>query len=108
MWAGQPIDRATAKAIVTADAIDVSSLELHQGAGFLDGRVRYAWETGAYDASLKGDRLSWQGTVLSPNDTQAIFALQFEGAGTVAHPKGHADARLRADRRQGRRLHRRR
>src|SRR4029453_15049800 len=32
----------------------------------------------------------WQGTVLSPNDTQAIFAVQFEGAGTVAHPKGHA------------------
>jgi hypothetical protein len=62
---GQPIDRATAKAMVTAEAIDVSSLELHQGAGFLDGRVRYAWETGAYDASLKGDRLSWQGTVLT-------------------------------------------
>ena len=77
--------------------------ELHQGAGFLDGRVRYAWETGAYDASLKGDRLSWQGTVLSPNDTQAIFAVQFDGAGTVAHPKGTGDARLRADRRQGRR-----
>ena len=90
VWAGQAIDRATAKAIVTADAIDVSSLELHQGAGFLDGRVRYAWETGAYDASLKGDRLTWQGTVLSPNDTQAMFAMQFEGAGTVAHPKGHA------------------
>jgi outer membrane protein insertion porin family len=90
VWVGQSIDRATAKAIVTADAIDVSSLELHQGAGFLDGRVRYAWETGAYDASLKGDRLTWQGSVLSPNDTQAIFALQFDGAGTVAHPKGHA------------------
>ena len=90
VWAGQAIDRATAKAVVTADAIDVSSLELHQGAGFLDGHVRYAWETGAYDAKLKGDRLTWQGTVLSPNDTQAIFAVQFEGAGTVAHPKGHA------------------
>jgi len=90
VWAGQPIDRAMAKAIVTADAIDVSSLELHQGAGFLDGRIRYAWETGAYDARLKGDRLTWQGTVLSPNDTQAIFAAQFEGAGTVTHPKGHA------------------
>ncbi len=90
VWAGQSIDRATAKAIVTAEAIDVSSLELHQGAGFLDGRVRYAWETGAYDAKLKGDRLTWQGTVLSPNDTQAIFAVQFEGAGTVANPKGHA------------------
>ena len=92
MWAGQPIDRATAKAIVTAEAIDVSSLEMHQGAGFLGGRVRYAWETGAYDASLKGDRLSWPGTVLSPNDTQAIFSVQFDGAGTTAQPKGHADA----------------
>jgi outer membrane protein assembly factor BamA/autotransporter translocation and assembly factor TamB len=90
VWAGQPIDRATAKAIVTAEAIDVSSLELHQGAGFLDGRVRYAWDSGAYEASLKGDRLSWQGTVLSPNDTQAMFAIQFNGAGTVAHPKGRA------------------
>ena len=90
VWAGQPIDRATAKAIVTAEAIDVSSLELHQGAGFLDGRVRYAWDTGAYEASLKGDRLSWQGTVLSPNDTQALFSVKFDGAGTVAHPKGHA------------------
>src|SRR4029453_934088 len=90
VWVGQSIDRATAKAIVTADAIDVSALELHQGAGFLDGRVRYAWETGAYDANLKGDRLTGQGTVPSPNDTQAIFAVQFEGAGTVAHPKGHA------------------
>ena len=55
---GQPIDRATAKAIVTAEAIDVSSLEMHPGRGFLGRRVRYAWETGAYDASLKGDRLS--------------------------------------------------
>jgi len=90
VWMGQPIDRATAKAIVTAEAIDVSSLEMHQGAGFLGGRVRYAWETGAYDASLKGDRLSWTGTVLSPNDTQAIFSVQFDGAGTTAQPKGHA------------------
>ncbi|HEX6163491.1 MAG TPA: translocation/assembly module TamB domain-containing protein [Vicinamibacterales bacterium] len=90
VWAGQPIDRATVRAVVTTEAIDVSSLELHQGAGFLGGRVRYAWETGAYDASLKGDRLSWTGTVLSPNDTQAIFSVQFDGAGTVAHPKGRA------------------
>ena len=89
-WAGQAIDRVTAKAIVTAEAIDVTSLQLFQGAGYLDGRVRYAWETGAYEANLKGDRLSWQGTLLSPNDTQAIFALQFDGAGTVAHPKGKA------------------
>jgi outer membrane protein insertion porin family len=79
-----------ARAVVTADAIDVSSLELFQGAGYLEGRVRYAWETGAYDARLKGDRLSWQGTLLSPNDTQAIFAVQFEGAGTTAQPRGQA------------------
>lgn len=90
VWAEQSIDRASAKAVVTAEAIDVSSLEVRQGAGFLSGRVRYAWETGAYEAKLKGDRLSWQGTVLSPNDTQAIFAVQFDGAGTVAHPKGRA------------------
>lgn len=89
-FAGQTIDRASAKAIVTAEAIDVSSLELHQGAGYLAGRVRYAWETGAYDASVKGDRLTWQGSVLSPNDTQAIFAAQFTGAGTIAQPKGQA------------------
>ncbi len=89
-WAGQALDRVTAKAIVTAEDIDVTSLQLFQGAGYLDGRVRYAWETGAYEASLKGDRLSWQGTLVSANDTQAIFALQFDGAGTVAHPKGKA------------------
>lgn len=89
-FAGQPIDRATAKAMVTADAIDVTSLELHQGPGFLGGRVKYAWETGAYEASLKGDRLTWRGTLLSPNDTQALFAIQFAGAGTTAHPKGKA------------------
>ena len=90
-FAGQPIDRAVAKAVVTAEAINVSSLELHQGAGYLAGRVRYAWESGAYEARLKGDRLTWQGTVLSPNDTQAIVAVQFEGAGTVAQPKGQAN-----------------
>jgi outer membrane protein insertion porin family len=89
-WAGQAIDRVTAKAVVTGDAIDVSSLQLFQGAGFLDGRVRYEWETGAYAANLKGDRLSWRGSLLSPNDTQAIFAIQFDGAGTTAHPKGKA------------------
>jgi outer membrane protein insertion porin family len=89
-WAGQPIDRATAKAIVTGEAIDVSLLQLFQGAGYLDGRVRYEWETGAYAANLKGDRLSWQGSLLSPNDTQAIFAFKFDGAGTTAHPKGTA------------------
>jgi outer membrane protein insertion porin family len=89
-WAGQSIDRVTAKAIVTGEAIDVSSLQLFQGAGYLDGRVRYEWETGAYAANLKGDRLSWQGSLLSPNDTQAIFAFKFDGAGTTAHPKGTA------------------
>ena len=89
-WAGQPIDRVTAKAMVTAEAIDVSSLELHQGAGYLDGRLRYEWETGAYTASLKGDRLSWRGSLLSEDDTQAIFAVQFDGAGTTTHPKGQA------------------
>ena len=89
-WAGQPIDRANAKAIVTSDAIEVSSLQMFQGAGYLDGRLRYEWETGAYSANLKGDRLSWQGSLLSPNDTQAIFAIQFDGAGTTAHPQGKA------------------
>jgi len=89
-WAGQPIERATAKAMVTPDAIDVTSLELRQGAGFLDGRVRYEWETGAYNASLKGDRLSWRGTVLAPNDTQALFSVQFDGSGTTAQPRGRA------------------
>ena len=108
MWAGQSIDRATAKAIVTAEAIDVTSLELHQGAGFLDGRVRYAWETGAYDANLKGDRLTWQGTVLSPNDTQAIFARAVRRRRHRRASEGPRDARFRADRRHGRRLDRRR
>ena len=89
-WAGQSIDKATAKAMVTGEAIDVTSLSLSQGAGFVDGRVRYAWETGAYDAHLKGDRLSWRGTVLTPNDTQAMFSLQFDGAGTAAKPGGQA------------------
>ena len=89
-WAGQSIDKVTAKAMVTGEAIDVTSLSLTQGAGFLDGRVRYAWETGAYDAHLKGDRLSWRGTVLTPNDTQAMFSLQFDGAGTAAKPGGQA------------------
>ena len=89
-WAGQHIDRVTANAIVTGDAIDVSSLQVFQGAGYLDGRVRYEWETGAYAANLKGDRLSWQGSLLSPNDTQAIVAIKFDGAGTTAHPKGTA------------------
>ena len=89
-WAGQSIDRVAAKAMVTSEAIDVSSLSLTQGAGYLDGRVRYAWETGAYEAHLKGDRLSWRGTVLAPNDTQALFSLQFDGAGTAAKPGGQA------------------
>ena len=89
-WAGQNIDRAVAKAVVTAAGIDVTSLELHQGAGYLAGDVRYEWETGAYTANLKGDRLSWQGTLLSPNDTRALFAIQFNGAGTIAQPKGRA------------------
>ena len=89
-FAGQPIDRVTATALVTAEAIAVSSLELHQGAGYLAGRIRYAWESGEYSANLKGDRLSWQGTLLSTDDTQALFSIQFDGAGTAAHPKGVA------------------
>lgn len=89
-WYGQSIDRATARAMVTADAIDVTSLELHQGPGYLAGRVKYGWETGAYTASLKGDRLSWQGTLLTPNDTQAVFSVQFDGTGTAAQPRGQA------------------
>lgn len=90
VFAGQAIDRVTAKALIDTTAIDVTSIELHQGAGFMDGRVRYAWDNGAYEAKLKGDRLSWKGTLLSPNDTQAIFALQFDGAGTIEQPKGQA------------------
>jgi len=89
-WAGQPLDRATITAMVTAAEIDVTSLELRQGAGFLDGRLRYAWDTGAYTAHLKGDRLTWQGSVLAPNDTHAIFAVQFDGTGTTAQPRGQA------------------
>ncbi len=89
-FAGQTIDRATVKAIVTSDAIDVTSLEVHQGAGYLEGAIRYAWDTGAYTASVKGDRLSWTGTVLSPNDTSALFAMQFSGTGTTAQPRGRA------------------
>lgn len=89
-FAGQPIDRASAKAMVTPEAIDVSLLELHQGAGYLAGRVRYAWETGAYDATLKGSRLTWQGTLLSTADTQALLDAQFTGSGTTAQPKGQA------------------
>lgn len=88
VWAGQAIDRVTAKGLVSTDGIDVSSIELHQGAGFMDGRVRYAWDSGAYSASLKGDRLSWRGTLLSPNDTQALLAVQFAGEGTSAQPRG--------------------
>ncbi|HWI19158.1 MAG TPA: hypothetical protein VNT81_15495, partial [Vicinamibacterales bacterium] len=90
MWNGQPIDRANAKALVTVGGIDVTALELFQGAGYLSGRVKYGWETGAYEASLKGDRLTWRGSVLSPDDTQAIFSVQFDGAGTAAQPKGKA------------------
>lgn len=89
-FSGQPIDRARATVLVTVDGIDVSSLELFQGAGYLSGRVHYEWESGAYRASLKGDRLTWQGTVLSPDDTQAIFSMRFDGAGTAAQPKGTA------------------
>jgi outer membrane protein assembly factor BamA len=89
-WAGQSIDRVEAKAVVTAEAIAVSSLQLFQGAGYMDGRIRYAWDTGAYDANLKGDRLTWQGSLLSPNDTQAIFAVKFDGSGTLEQPKGKA------------------
>src|SRR6478736_4502720 len=90
VWAGQPIDRFNAKALIDTVAIDITSLEMHQGVGFMDGRLRYAWDSGAYEAKLKGDRLSWQGTLLAPNDTQAVFALQFDGAGTTAQPKGQA------------------
>jgi outer membrane protein insertion porin family len=90
MFAGQAIDRVEANAVVTSDAIDVSSLQVFQGAGFMDGRVRYAWETGAYEANLRGDRLSWIGSILSPNDTQALFSIKFDGAGTVDQPKGKA------------------
>ena len=63
-WAGQAIDRVTAKAIVTAMRSTCRRCNCTRALGFLDGRVRYAWETGAYAANLKGDRLSWQGTVL--------------------------------------------
>jgi outer membrane protein assembly factor BamA/autotransporter translocation and assembly factor TamB len=88
--AEQSFDRATAKVLVTVDAIDVTSFEAFQGAGYLSGRVHYTVETGAYRAALKGDRLTWTGTVLEPNDTQAIFAVQFDGEGTTARPKGKA------------------
>ncbi|HJU43700.1 MAG TPA: translocation/assembly module TamB domain-containing protein, partial [Vicinamibacterales bacterium] len=89
-WAGQSIDRVEAKAVVTSEAIDISSFQLFQGAGFMDGRIRYAWDTRAYEANVKGDRLSWRGSLLSPNDTQALFAIKFDGAGTLDQPKGKA------------------
>ena len=81
VWAGQPIDRVMAKALISTNAIDISSLELRQGPGFMDGRLRYVFDTGAYSAALKGDRLSWRTSLLSPNDTQALFAVQFSEIG---------------------------
>ena len=94
--------------MVTAEAIDVTSLSMTQGAGYVDGRVRYAWETGAYDAHLKGDRLSWRGTVLAPNDTQAMFSIQFDGVRHNREAGRPGEDRLRAHRRHRRRADRRR
>jgi outer membrane protein assembly factor BamA/autotransporter translocation and assembly factor TamB len=88
-WSGQAFDGFTASAIVTADAIDVSALQIDQGEGRLEGPVRYEWDTGAYTAKLKGNALTWAATVLAPNDTEATFAFQFEGSGTTARPGGH-------------------
>ena len=74
--------------MIEDEDIDISSLELRQGPGFMDGRLRYVFDTGAYSAALKGDRLSWRTSLLSPNDTQALFAVQFSGEGTSAKPSG--------------------
>lgn len=89
MWAGQSYDGFTANAVVTEEAIDVSALHIDQGEGSIDGPLRYAWDTGAYTAKLKGEALTWNATLLGPNDTQATFSMDFEGSGTVARPGGH-------------------
>ncbi|MEO8678764.1 MAG: translocation/assembly module TamB domain-containing protein [Vicinamibacterales bacterium] len=89
-WAGQSYDGFTATAVITEDAIDVSALHIDQGQGALDGTVRYAWDSGAYTADLKGEALTWNATVLAPNDTQATFSAEFAGSGTTARPGGRA------------------
>ena len=89
-WADQSYDRFTARAVVTPYDVDVTSLLVEQGVGTLDGGVTYAWDTGAYKASLKGRTLSWQGTLLTPNDTDAVFSVDFDGEGTTARPRGQA------------------
>lgn len=89
-WADQSFDAFTAALIATPTDVDVTSLQVTQGVGALDGRLTYAFDTGAYRASVKGHTLVWNGSVLSPNDTHAGFSMEFDGAGTIERPFGQA------------------
>lgn len=86
--AGQPLDRLTASARLTAESIDVSSVTATQDGATLDGRARYAWGDGRYEASFKGDGLTWAGSLFAEQDTKVIVAVEFDGSGTLDEPGG--------------------
>jgi hypothetical protein len=85
---GQSIDRATAKAMVTAEAIDVSSLEHASGPGYPRRPRPLRVGDRRLQREPQGRSPVVAGHVAHANDTQAIFAVQFDGAGTTAQPKG--------------------
>ncbi len=90
--AGQPIDEVAATAVVTTSVVDVTALDVKGYGGQVAGRVKYDWETDAYDAKLDGSDLSYRGSLLAQNDTLANVSVHFEGAGTLADLGGKGTA----------------
>ncbi len=87
-FADQSVDSLVATGRVTAEAVDITSIDLREGAGAITGRLRYDWDAGSYTASLKGQGLTWTGSLLKEGDTHAVLQAQFDGAGTIDRPAG--------------------
>ncbi len=91
---GQPIDEIAATTVVTTSAIEVTSLDIKGYDGRLAGRVKYDWDTDAYEANLDGTDLKYRGSLLADADTLATVSLHFEGAGTTADLGGKGEAKF--------------
>ena len=80
--AGQPADRITGVAVITADTADFSTLTIDHGEGQVTGTLKYNWDTDALETNLQGQKLTYRTSLLSEGDTLATFSPT-NTAGTI-------------------------
>jgi outer membrane protein insertion porin family len=87
--AGQPIESLRADARLVDETVDIEQLVMRQpGGAELQATGRYDWRARRYTVDLRGQDLTWRGTLGRLGDADARFAVTFSGAGPIDAPVG--------------------